>query len=137
MQLLYRIAADVIVVFHFAYVAFVVVGFLLILIGIVRRWRWIRNLWFRFLHLMAILIVAAEAVCGVTCPLTTWENDFRKLAGETIYQGSFIAKWAHAVLFFDAEPWMFDLTHTLFGLAVLVTFALAPPRWKRRMANDQ
>jgi len=137
MQLPYRIAADIIVIVHFAYVAFVVVGFLLILIGIVRRWQWIKNCWFRSLHLLAILIVAAEAVCGIKCPLTTWENDLRRLAGETIIQGSFVAKWAHAMLFFDAEPWVFTLAHILFGLAVLATFILAPPRRKCRMTKDQ
>ncbi len=135
MQTLYRIAADVMVVAHFGYFTFVVMGFLLVLIGIVRRWQWIRNFWFRSLHLLAILIVAAEAVCGIKCPLTTWENDLRQLAGETIYQGSFVAKWAHAILFFDAEPWVFNVAHTLFGLIVLLTFVLAPPRWKRQTSK--
>jgi len=74
MSVLYRLAADAVVIVHVAYVAFVAVGLLAILLGLVCRWRWVRNFWFRSLHLLAILVVAAEAVCGITCPLTTWEQ---------------------------------------------------------------
>jgi hypothetical protein len=95
------------------------------------RWRWVRNFWFRSLHLLAILVVAAEAVCGITCPLTTWEQQLRTRAGETAYRGDFIADWVHRLLFFDFEPWVFTLGYVLFGLAVLTTFILAPPRWNK------
>jgi hypothetical protein len=131
MRLLYRLTADLVVVVHFAYVAFVVVGLLAILLGVVLRWRWVRSPWFRVLHLAAISVVAAEAVCGITCPLTTWEQDLRTLAGETAYQGDFLATWVHDWLFFDAEPWVFTVCYVLFALSVLATFVLAPPRWHR------
>jgi hypothetical protein len=35
------------------------------------------------------------------------------------------------LLFFDAEPWVFTVCYTLFGLAVLATFVLAPPRLRK------
>ena len=57
----YRLAADAVVVVHMAYVLFVIVGFLLTLAGCVLRWRWIRNPWFRGIHLTMILIVVFEA----------------------------------------------------------------------------
>jgi hypothetical protein len=47
----------------------------LIWIGILLGWKWIRNPWFRYTHMFMILIVAAEATIGMTCPLTDWEND--------------------------------------------------------------
>lgn len=132
MSVLYRLVADAVVVVHFAYVAFVVVGLLAILLGLVCGWGWVRNIWFRSLHLLAILIVAGEAACGVTCPLTTWEQHLRTLAGDTVYQGDFIADWVHRLMFFDFQPWVFTLCYVLFGLSVLSTFVLAPPRWRRR-----
>jgi polyferredoxin len=73
-------------------------------------------------------IVVAEAWCGVVCPLTVWENDLRKLAGQTVYHGGFIANLLHDALFFDAESWVFTLGYSLFGLAVIATFLLLPPR---------
>jgi H+/Cl- antiporter ClcA len=127
----YRLVVDAVVVVHLAYVAFVVVGLLAILLGLLCRWLWVRNVWFRSLHLLAILVVAAEAVCGITCPLTTWEQRLRLLAGDTSHQGDFIATWVHRLMFFDLQPWVFTVCYVLFGLIVLATFLLAPPRWSR------
>lgn len=70
--------ANTIVVIHLGYMAFVVVGLGVILLGMFRGWQWIRNPWFRFIHLAMILIVAFEAVIDFECPLTTWERDMRK-----------------------------------------------------------
>ena len=39
--------ADGVVALHVSYVAFVVLGQLLILAGVVFRWQWVRNFWFR------------------------------------------------------------------------------------------
>ena len=132
MATFYRLAADAVVLIHFSYVAFVVVGLLAILLGLLCRWGWVRNVWFRSLHLLAILIVAGEAVCGITCPLTTWEQHLRALAGDTAYRGDFIADWVHQLLFYEFPPWVFTLAYVLFGLVVLAAFVFAPPRWRRR-----
>lgn len=128
MNLMYRIAADLTVTVHAGYVAFVVIGFLLILMGIVLKWQWIRNTWFRLIHLAAILVVVAEAWLGITCPFTTWEKALRAKAGQTAYRGDFLANRVHDLLFFDAPPWVFTVCYTAFGLLVLATFLLAPPR---------
>ncbi len=130
MQLAYRLAADAVLVIHVGFVAFVILGLVLTVIGILARWQWIRNFWFRSLHLAAILLVVVQSLLGVMCPLTIWENELRQLAGQTAYRGDFIATWLHDLLFIDAEPWVFTLCYTLFGLAVLATFLLAPPRKK-------
>ncbi len=126
-----RIFADLIVVVHAAFVVFVVLGLLLILLGIAFRWGWVRNAWFRSLHLAAIGFVVLEALVGMTCPLTDWEKRLRELAGEATYPGDFIGHWAHELIFYDAEPWVFTVGYIAFGLAVLAAFVLAPPRWRR------
>lgn len=69
--------ADVLVVIHLAYVGFVVVGLVAIFAGMLLRWQWIRNPWFRWTHLAMILIVAGEAIVDFECPLTTWEKALR------------------------------------------------------------
>lgn len=128
MSLFYRLAADLTVIVHAGYVSYVVVGQLLILVGILCRWNWVRNPWFRWTHLSAILIVVFEALYGIVCPLTTLENELRRRAGQAGYQGDFIASLVHDLLFFDFEPWVFTLIYAAFGLLVLATFAIAPPR---------
>jgi Protein of Unknown function (DUF2784) len=127
-----RLLADLIVVLHATYVSFVVFGLMAILLGIVFRWSWVRNVWFRTLHLAAIAIVVAESLAGIACPLTVWEAELRKIAGQTAYSGDFLGYWAHRLIFFRADPWVFTVLYTLFGLAVLVAFFLAPPRRSRR-----
>jgi hypothetical protein len=127
-----KLLADAIVVFHAAYVSFVVFGLALILLGITFRWGWVRNFWFRALHLAAIGIVVVEALVGVTCPLTDWEQRLREMAGEGGYTGDFIGYWAHRLIFYRAEPWVFTVLYVSFGLAVLGAFVLAPPRWPER-----
>ena len=131
MRLLYRLAADAVVVVHCAYVAFVVIGLIAILIGLALRRQWARSVVLRTLHLLAIVVVAGEAVCGITCPLTTWEQQLRTLAGEASYHGDFLATWVHELLFYDAPPWVFTVCYVAFALVVLGTFLFAPPRWRR------
>ncbi len=131
----YAYLADLIVAVHVAYVSFVVVGQLFILLGLALRWGWVRNLWFRLAHLLAIVVVGLEAVCGIACPLTVWEDDLRRLAGQQVAEGSFLGRWLHNAIFFDFEPWVFNLAHIAFALLVLATFVWAPPRWGRPTAN--
>jgi len=122
-----KMLADLIVMIHAAYVSFIVFGLALVLVGVVLRWQWVRNTWFRTIHLIAIGIVIAESVVGIPCPLTVWERELRQVAGQTGYQGDFIGYWTHRLLFYRAEPWVFTLVYVLFGLAVVAAFLLAPP----------
>ncbi len=131
----YSVLADVIVAVHVAYVAYVVLGQLAILIGLVVKWAWVRNLWFRLTHLAAISFVALEAIWKVECPLTVWEQHLRHLAGEEVSEASFIGRCLDSLIFHNFDQWVFDVTHITFALLVLATFILAPPRWpKRRLA---
>jgi hypothetical protein len=130
MPLFYRLLADVVVVVHASYVAFVLFGQAAILVGWPLRWNWIRNLPFRVAHLTAILVVVLEAWFGITCPLTTWENRLRELAGQSAYEGDFIADQVHKVLFYQLPPWIFTAIYTSFGALVVLTLLCVPPRRK-------
>jgi hypothetical protein len=123
-----RMLADFIVVFHASYVSFVVLGLVSILVGALLRWRWVRNFWFRMAHLAAIGVVVFESLAGIPCPLTVWESQLRRAAGQASYTGDFIGYWVHRLIFYQAEPWVFTVLYVLFGLAVLAAFILAPPR---------
>jgi hypothetical protein len=127
--------ADVIAVAHLAYVMFVLLGLLAILLGLACRWRWVRNFYFRVAHLAAIGMVAVEEMLRVQCPLTTWERALRAEAGQTVAEATFMARLANAVLFRPLEPWVFVTAHLTFAGLVLLTFILAPPRWPWRKAD--
>src|SRR4051794_35471682 len=126
--MLYTLAADAVVAFHVAYVGFVIVGQFLILAGVVLKWAWVRNLWFRLAHLLAIIVVAAEALSGIACPLTIWEDSLRQMGGQAVTDGTFIGRFMHSILFYDLEPWVFTTCYVAFALLVLATMLFAPPR---------
>jgi hypothetical protein len=130
-----RLLADLIVAIHVIYVAFVLFGQILILIGIWRGWQWVRNPWFRILHLTAILIVAAEAILNITCPLTSWEAALRERAGQGASDRSFIGGLLHELIFFEAPDWAFNLSYILFAILVALTFWFAPPRLTRNQES--
>jgi hypothetical protein len=130
--------ADVILILHVAFVIFVVGGLILIWVGWKLRWKWVRNLWFRLVHLLAIGVVVAQSWLGIVCPLTTWEMTLRRKTGEKVYEGSFIDHWLGELLYIEA-PWQaFLISYTLFGLLVLGSLILIPPRRnpaRRRVRN--
>jgi hypothetical protein len=134
--MIYRVLADAILVFHVLYIAFVVGGQLLIVIGLLLKWTWVRNFWFRILHLAAIWVVVLQAWVGVICPLTDWENALRVKAGQTTYTGGFIQYWLHKLIFFEADPWVFGLVYTVFGTLVLLTWFYGPPQRRKPAANN-
>ncbi len=119
--------ADIVLVVHGLIVVFVIGGQALILAGWARQWRWIRNLWFRLAHLATIAIVVIQAWLGRLCPLTIWEQELRRAAGQAFYQQSFIEHWLAEVLYLDFPWWVFVTAYTVFGLLVLLTWWRAPP----------
>ena len=124
--------ADVLLVVHFAIAAFIVGGLPLVWLGAALDWPWVRNPWFRSLHLASILIVAVEAGFQYQCPLTTWENQLREAAGQNIRGESFVGRLLNDILFSESyDPNLIHKIHMAFGGLVLLTFVLAPPRFRR------
>lgn len=119
--------ADVVLLLHVLFVAFVVLGLLLVLIGGWRHWRWVRNPWFRITHLAAIVFVVGQTWLGMTCPLTTLEMALRAHAGAPTYAGGFIGHWLQVLLYYQAPNWVFAVIYSAFALAVVWSWFKLPP----------
>ena len=126
--------ADLIVVVHLGIVLFAIIGQVVILVGWPLGWRFIRNLWFRAAHLALILVVAAQSVWDVICPLTTWEVELRREAGETGYEGGFIEHYLRDWLYVDASFETLNIVYISFAAVVVLTLVLVPPRRPRTTA---
>ena len=87
--MLWSLLADALVIVHFAFAAFVVLGGFL-------AWRWG---WIVFLHLPALAWGAWVELSGTVCPLTPLENHWRRLGGEAGYCGGFLAHYLGALLY--------------------------------------
>ena len=124
----YLLLADALLLAHTLFVAFVVVGLLLIAAGGLLGWRWVRNPWFRLTHLVCIGIVVVQSWLGIICPLTTWEMALRDKADAPGYDGSFIAYWLSRILYYAFPEWVFVAAYTAFGLLVAASWFWIRPR---------
>jgi polyferredoxin len=121
-------SADLILLAHAAFVAFVVGGLVATWVGLALHRPFARDPWFRGLHLAAIALVVAEALLGYMCPLTLWEDALR---GTQTDKG-FIQRWVHAWLFWDWPAWIFTCLYVGFGALVAATWLKFPPRGRGR-----
>lgn len=128
MAYLYQNLADVVLLLHASFVVFIVVALLLTIVGGYRQWLWVRNWWFRIVHLAGIAVVVAQSWAGLFCPLTTLEMWLRGQAGGVQYEGSFIQYWVERLLYYEAPAWVFVVTYTAFGLLVIITWVRFPPQ---------
>ena len=81
--MLLRIAADLVLWFHLAFVLFVVLG----------GWIVLRRPWVAWLHIPAALWGAVIEFMGWICPLTPLENRLRTASGSVGYDGSFVERY--------------------------------------------
>ncbi len=85
----YRVAADAVLVAHFAFVLFAALGALLVL-------RWPRLAW---LHLPAAAWAAVVELSGWVCPLTPLEQALHRRAGDAGYAGDFLEHYVVSLLY--------------------------------------
>ena len=132
----YLFAADLLLLTHVLFVAFVVFGVVLVFVGKPLNWDWVRNPWFRLVHLAAIGVVTLQAWLGIICPLTTWEMALRKKAGDATYTGEFIAHWLEQILYYRAPPWVFIVCYTVFAALVVASWFWVRPRPFKRNSRQ-
>ncbi|MES9870187.1 MAG: DUF2784 domain-containing protein [Sedimenticola sp.] len=122
--MLARLGADLVLLIHFGFILFVVLGGLLVL-------RWPKLAW---LHVPCVIWGVTIDAMGWICPLTPLENSLRIAGGEQGYEGGFIE---HYLL-----PLIYPLGMsrgeqiTLAMLALLLNLAIYTILVKRRMRGS-
>jgi uncharacterized membrane protein YhhN len=122
--MIYRVLADAVVLFHFSFVLFVVLG------GFLLR-RWPRLV---YLHVPIAVWGVLIEFAGWICPLTPLENHLRRLGGEAGYEGGFIDHYIIPVLYPGG------LTRTLqyvLGISALLINILAYVLYFRRRREEK
>jgi len=102
-----RILANLVLVFHFAFVAFSVLGGFLVL--------WKR--WIAWLHVPSVLWSSLVNLFSHVCPLTPLENKFRRLAGQAGYEGGFVQHYIAPLVYPGGMPRRLELVA---GFSVLI-----------------
>lgn len=133
----YRFLADLIAGLHVGYVAAVVIGLVLTLLGGALGWRWVRNRWFRAVHLAMIVGVVIRAAMWEECPLTWWERDLRVLAGQVDFVGSPVGRVLHDLIHPDYPIEVFLPVYAGFAVLIVATLWLVPVDWKQRLTSSR
>jgi len=117
--------ADLLVLAHLLFVAFVMAGGILLI-------RWPSLIW---LHLPAAIWGAYIELAGGICPLTPLENHLRLQAGQDGYSGGFVDHYLLPILY--PANLTLPVQQVLGGLVILVNLAIyAWVFWLRHKRQD-
>jgi hypothetical protein len=108
----WRLAADAVLVLHFAFIAFALLGGLLAL-----HWRWMP-----LVHLPAAAWGAFVEIDGRLCPLTSLESALRRRAGDAGYPASFVE--AHLLGIIYPDGLTREVQYVLAGIVVALNVAI-------------
>lgn len=87
--MIYRLAADLVVVLHFAFILFAIAGGFLAI-------KWKRLAWF---HIPVVLYGALIEFLSMVCPLTPLENWLRARSGSQGYETSFTEHYILPIIY--------------------------------------
>ena len=119
----FGLLADLVLILHFAFIAFTVLGAL----------AWLCWRYAPLLHLPALAWGVGIELLGGTCPLTPLENALRRAAGDPGYAGGFIERYLGALIY---PAGLTPATQWLLGLGLLlVNVALYAWVGRRRRAR--
>lgn len=119
----WRMAADALVVIHLGFILFVMLGGLLLL-------RWPSLIW---LHVPAVAWGVIVECLHLGCPLTPWENQLRRMAGQAGYEGGFIEHYLIPLIYpAGLTPQIQLWLGAIVVLVNLVVYAWLIWRWRRK-----
>ena len=116
-----RVLADVVVVFHLAFIAFVLAGGALVI--------WRQR--FAWLHLPAVVWAAYAEFTSTICPLTPLENGLRLRAGQSGYEAGFVEHYLMPIIY---PPGLTSNVQLILGaIVVAVNAAFYALAWRRAL----
>lgn len=110
--MIYRFLADAVLIIHLLFIGFVIFGGLLAL----------RSPWITLVHIPAACWGAFIELTGGLCPLTVMEVEFRRIAGDAGYSGSFIEHYLLHVIY--PAGLTRDIQFWLAGFVILINVAI-------------
>lgn len=125
--MIFSVLADLVLVIHLAFVAFVAAGGLLV-------WRWPRLAW---LHVPAVVWGIWIEASGSICPLTPLENSLRHRGGEAGYSGGFIDHYITSLIYPEGltRNIQFAIGGCVLLLNLVLYFVLIRRLRRRRIAS--
>ena len=115
--------SEIILLLHLLIFLFITLSFILIPIGYFQKWKWVKNKYYRSIHLILMGIISIETILGFMCPLTILENYFR----DDIKVDNKLTEIAHQILYWDLPNYQFIILYILsFSYLIFLWFFFKP-----------
>jgi hypothetical protein len=125
---IYRIAADFILIVHLLFILYVLLGGLL-----AYRWRWMV-----FIHLPCVIWVALLEFYGWICPLTPLEQQLRLAGKQDGYSGGFVEHYLLPIIYPSGLTPRIQIIIGIFVIAInVVIYAWLALHHLRRKKKDK
>jgi len=121
----YKVATDVVILIHFLWIGFVILGFPVTLYFNSAKWR--------LFHLAAVILMILMQVTRTICPLTYLEG-WLKSGGSVkeVYPGAFIAEWVERLIYVEDMTLEKIMYATMAYLVlILLSFWLRPLKFRK------
>ena len=123
--------ADLVLIFHFGIVIFIISLFVIIPVGYKFKWNWPRNRKLRSTHLLLIFLVTTETVFGLTCPLTLIEHNLRGI----FISNTFVNIWLQKLLYWNFPKEFFLISYILCLMWTIFMWNRFPPSNKKNVTR--
>ncbi len=120
--------ADLVLIFHFGIVIFIISLFAIIPLGYKFAWKWPRNKKIRSTHFFLIFLVTTETVFGFTCPLTLIEHNLRGI----FISNSFVSIWLQKFLYWNFPKEFFLISYIICLMWTIFLWNRFPPSNKKQ-----
>ena len=119
--------SEIVLLFHFCIFLFMVLSFFLIPLGYYQKWEWVKNRYYRLIHLILMGIIFIETILGFMCPLTILENFLRN----NIRINNKITQIIHQIMYWDLPTYQFIILYLLSLLYLIFLWCFFKPDFKK------
>ena len=119
--------SEIVLLFHFCIFLFMILSFFLIPLGYYKKWKWVKNKYYRLIHLVLMGIILIETILGFMCPLTMLENFLRN----NIEINNKITQIIHQIMYWDLSTYQFIILYLLSLLYLIFLWFFFKPDFKK------
>jgi len=119
--------AGLVLLVHFLVILFNLFGLVAVPLGAWRGWGFVRVFWWRALHLVSLLAVAAQAVAGRACFLTIWQAALEGRP-DAAQPPPLLYALVNRLIYWPLPPWVFVAMYLAVLAYALALWRLVPPR---------
>ena len=119
--------SEIFLLFHFFIFLFMILSFFLLALGYYQKWEWVKNRYYRLIHLILMGIIFIETILGFMCPLTILENFLRN----DIEINNKITQIIHQIMYWDLPTYQFIILYLLSLLYLIFLWFFFKPDFKK------